>query len=120
MKRIGLLSLGWASVVLGVIGIFLPLLPTTPFLLLASWCFARSSRKFHTWLHEHKRLGPMVSAWESGEGLETKVKLRIILFLWLSMGLSMILVQRWPATFSLIFIGSCVSIYIWRQPTKKS
>jgi hypothetical protein len=56
--RMVLLVIGWLSVVLGVIGIFVPVLPTTPFLLLAAACFVRSSRRFYLWLVEHPRLGP--------------------------------------------------------------
>lgn len=58
--RYALLAIGWLSVVLGVIGIFVPVLPTTPFLLLAAACFARSSPRFYRWLVEHPRLGPWI------------------------------------------------------------
>ncbi|CAB0920335.1 hypothetical protein FRC0418_02252 [Corynebacterium diphtheriae] len=55
-----LLAIGCVSVTLGVAGVILPLVPTTPFLLLAGVCFAKSSDRFHTWLMEHRILGPYI------------------------------------------------------------
>lgn len=66
--------LGWACVGLGVIGIFLPLLPTTPFLLLALWAFARSSRRFHQWLLNHRILGRFVAEWERHHVIPVRAK----------------------------------------------
>ena len=62
-----LMAVGWVSVVLGVIGIFLPVLPTTPFLLLAAACFARSSPRFYQWLINHRQLGPWIRDYRSEE-----------------------------------------------------
>lgn len=56
-------ALGWTALALGFIGAFLPLLPTTPFVLLAAYCFARSSPRLHSWLAHHATFGPMIEAW---------------------------------------------------------
>lgn len=58
------LGIGWTSVGLGCLGLVLPLLPTTPFLLLAAWAFGRSSTRWQHWLRRHPRLGPLVRGWE--------------------------------------------------------
>ncbi len=94
------------SLVLGIIGIFLPLLPTTPFVLLASACFMRSSPRFHRWLHTHKTFGPILDNWHQHRAVTAKVKQRgaiyiVISFIfsiwvvphfWLKIGLSIMLV----------------------------
>lgn len=54
---------------LGLIGVFLPLLPTVPFVLLAAWCFARSSPRLEHWLLEHKRYGPHIRAWRTSRSI---------------------------------------------------
>jgi uncharacterized membrane protein YbaN (DUF454 family) len=62
-QRIAFLALGWASFVLGVIGLLLPIVPTTPFMLVALWAFSRSSRRFHDWLYHHRIFGPPLQRW---------------------------------------------------------
>lgn len=66
---------GWLNVGLGALGSVLPLLPTTPFLLVAAWAFARSSDRFHDWLVNHKRLGPPIVAWRRERAIAPRVKL---------------------------------------------
>jgi|SRR5688572_230402 len=68
------ISIGVVAVVLGVIGIALPLLPTTPFLLLAAWAFAKSSPKLEQWLISHPRLGQPIEAWRTRGAIATRIK----------------------------------------------
>lgn len=112
-----LIALGWLSVVLGVMGIFLPLLPTTPFLLLAAACFVRSSPKFYQWLVQHPKLGRYVLAYLEGSGIPKRAKIITIVMIWVTMSLSIYLVPLLWVKFLLVGIGLCVSIYILRQPT---
>ena len=111
--------LGCVCVALGVIGIFLPLLPTTPFILLAAWLFSRSSERFHLWLRAHKQLGPIISIWESGEGLERKVRTRVITILWTGMIISMWIVGKIWAIVLLTSIGAAVTAYLLKLPVKE-
>ncbi|AIU68489.1 membrane protein [Vibrio coralliilyticus] len=76
IQRLGLNIVGGLSLCLGFLGIFLPLLPTTPFILLASACFMRSSPTFHRWLHEHKTFGPILDNWHQHGAVTSKVKTR--------------------------------------------
>ncbi|MCP5978205.1 DUF454 family protein, partial [Enterobacter hormaechei] len=64
MQRTILIIIGWLAVVLGTLGIVLPLLPTTPFILLAAWCFARSSPRFHHWLLYRSWFGGYLRHWQ--------------------------------------------------------
>lgn len=59
---------------LGVVGIFLPILPTTPFILLAAWCFLKSSPKAHAWLYQHRLLGPPLRNWEERKAISRPTK----------------------------------------------
>lgn len=116
-----LLVTGWGAVVLGVIGIFLPLLPTTPFLLLAAACFVRTSGRFYQWLLNHPRLGPYVLGYLDGKGLPLKAKLYTLLLMWGSLLVSafVILDSRY-ARVLLPLIGVGVTVYILRLPTLRS
>ncbi|WP_372866109.1 YbaN family protein [Pseudomonas sp.] len=115
--RYALLTLGWLCVALGVIGIFLPVLPTTPFLLLAAACFVRSSKRFYLWLVMHPRLGPWIRDYLEGQGIPLKAKVYSISLMWLSIALSCYLVPLFWARAFMLTSALLVSLYILRQKT---
>jgi len=87
-KKIFFVSTGVLMVALGAAGIVLPLVPTTPFLLLAAYLFARSSDRLHRWLLNHRHLGPYIHAFRSRSGLTSTQKLRIGISMTLAMAAS--------------------------------
>lgn len=111
---------GFIALLLGFIGIFLPLLPTTPFLLLASACFARSSVRAHNWLRTNPLFGKYLRDWEDGRGLPLRGKACILLFMWSSLGYSMLRLGK-PALIALLLLtGTAVTIYLLRfVPTRR-
>ena len=115
--RYAFLGVGWLSVVLGVIGIFLPIMPTTPFLLLAAACFARSSPRFYNWLVNHKRLGPWIRGYLEGNGIPLKGKVYAIVTMWISIGFSCYLVSFIWARVFMVTCAVLVTVYILRQKT---
>lgn len=117
MHKHALIALGWISVILGVFGIFLPLLPTVPFLLLAAWCFAKSSPRFHDWLLNHPKLGPIVKTWQQRGGIPKRIKQRTIVLLWASMGFTMWITGKIIVVCVLTAIGLGTTIYLLRLPT---
>ena len=114
-----LLAIGWLSVALGVIGIFLPVLPTTPFLLLAAACFVRSSRRFYLWLVTHPRLGPWIRDYLEGQGIPLKGKVYAIGLMWCSILISGFIVQRPWAWAFMLTSATLVSIYLIRTKTRR-
>ena len=116
IKRILLLIAGVLSLVLGIIGAFLPLLPTVPLVLLAAYCFARSSERLHQWLVHHRYFGAIIDNFQAGRGIPKRVKYRTIAILWLSMGFSSWMVAELWLCLMLFTIGVCVSIYLLLLP----
>ena len=112
-----LLFIGWLSVVLGVIGIFLPIMPTTPFLLLAAACFMRTSPKFYNWLVGHPRLGKYIAYYLEGKGIPLKAKIYTIALLTISMSITTYIVPVLAVKILLPLVGVLVALYIVRQPT---
>ena len=76
--------LGWVFFSIGVVGVVLPLLPTTPFMLLALWAFSRSSNKFYHWLYHHKFFGPTLQKWDQYRVIPISAKVMSISFMSLS------------------------------------
>jgi uncharacterized membrane protein YbaN (DUF454 family) len=107
--------IGCVAVVLGVLGIFLPLLPTTPFLLLASACFARGSTRMHNWLQTNRVFGKYLRDYENGKGIPLRGKVWILIFMWSSMGYSIWrLHDRLALQILVAAIGTGVTIYLTR------
>jgi uncharacterized membrane protein YbaN (DUF454 family) len=72
--RYFLLTVGFISLGLGFAGLFLPLLPTTPFILLSGWCFAKGSPKWNLWIHQHQEFGPLIENWNRDRSISKKHK----------------------------------------------
>ncbi|WP_306114154.1 MULTISPECIES: YbaN family protein [unclassified Roseovarius] len=109
---LGVLSLG-----LGVIGIALPLLPTVPFILLAAFCFARSSERLHAWLMAHRRFGPMIDDWNERGAISLPVKRLSTLSILAVFAISVFMGLR-PMILGIqaITLG-CVALFIWTRPS---
>jgi hypothetical protein len=86
LYRLVLIALGFIFVGLGILGAFLPLLPTTPFLLLAAACFARSSKKFYNWLLNHKVFGTYIKNYREHRAITLRGKIISLVVMWLVMG----------------------------------
>lgn len=112
--------LGITFVALGLVGAFLPLLPTTPFLLLALACFARSSPDLHDWLTGHSILGPYIVDWERDRSIPlpakiTSVVMMLASFAWLVMATNAPAIAIWMTGAVLI----CVAVYVVTRPTSR-
>ena len=105
---------GIVAVMLGVLGIFLPLLPTTPFLLLASACFARASPRLHNWLRTNRVFGKYLRDYENGAGIPKRGKVWILIFMWGSMSYSVWRTDLLWVRLLIVVIGTCVTIYLTR------
>ena len=118
--RYAYLAAGTLLVVIGVIGIFLPLLPTTIFLILASACFVKSSPKANEWLKNNKYLGPYLRNYQDKTGLTIKSKIFSIIFLWLSILVSAFFLTDQPYIRTILLaIAIGVSIHLVLVKTKK-
>ena len=108
-----LIAVGTISVVIGVIGIFLPLLPTTPFLLLAAACYARSSRRFYIWLLTNRWFGEYVHDYRAGRGIPMRVKASTLALLWTTILVSaMFFVNRMHIRALLLAIALVVTLHV--------
>lgn len=107
----GLLSFG-----LGVVGLFLPLLPTVPLMLLAAFCFARSSERLHAWLISHPRFGPAILDWSERGAIARRAKYAASISIVLALALAALagVPTKFLALQALVLVG--VTIFIWTRP----
>jgi uncharacterized membrane protein YbaN (DUF454 family) len=99
-----LLLLGFLSLGLGIVGVFLPVWPTTPFILLSAWLFAKSSERYYRWLHNNRYFGDALRAWEAGEGLSLKVKWRMVVIATVFIGISVVICPSHLGRFALLLV----------------
>ncbi len=120
LSRILLIVAGSISVILAVVGMFFPVLPTTPFLLLAAFCFVRSSPRFYHWLINNRWFGTYIRNYRLGLGLPLKQKVLTIALLWLSIGYTAgFVVSAWWGKLILVGIAAGVSIHLLRIKTHR-
>lgn len=111
--------LGAVCTALGFIGVFLPLLPTTPFLLLAAYGFARSSPQLHERLRSSPSFGPYLRQWEHDHSIPAHAKRRAYLLILLTFGISLSLVDRTALRVMLVLIGGSVILFLHKLPTTR-
>ncbi|MBC3379274.1 DUF454 family protein [Serratia fonticola] len=116
MTRWLLIILGWLAVVLATLGVVLPLLPTTPFLLLAAWCFARSSPRFHHWLLYRSWFGSYLRHWQQYKALPPGAKWKAVLVIVLTFAASLWLVNLWWVRGVLLAILVILLTFMLRLP----
>jgi len=114
--RLFWLCLGCLCVGLGTLGVFLPLLPTTSFMLVAAFAFARSSPRLHNWLITHKIFGPLILNWQTHRAIAPRAKFMSILTLVAVVGISVFFHIPTSILIIQIIVLSCVAIFLLTRP----
>jgi hypothetical protein len=110
------LLLAWVALLLGIVGIALPGLPTTPFVLLAAFAAARGSARLHRWLHQHPRFGPMIGDWEREGAISGRAKrLATLLMLLAAVILGLTAPAWWMAGIAWAIMAP-VAVWMWLRP----
>lgn len=113
MRKIFLTMLGLISLALGILGAFLPVLPTTPLLLLSAALFLRSNERLYEWLMNHPRLGTYISNFTKHKAIPLRVKVVSISFLWLTLiNCAIFVAEHWALRLFFIAIAIAVTIHI--------
>ena len=117
--RVVFAALGTVFLLLGITGVFLPVLPTTPFLLLSAACYARSSRRFYNWLMNQPAFGPMIVEWRTYRRIPLRIKLVAIATMLLTFGSSILFVIKdgW-LQLALTFLGLVMAVWLYKIPSR--
>jgi uncharacterized protein len=112
------IAIGFVFIALGFIGVVLPLVPTTPFVLLAAYCFARSSPRFYRWLLDHRVFGTLIRDWHAGRGIAMRAKVTAVALIFLTIGSSAaFFVSSALVRVLLVAIGVSVVAFLLTRPT---
>jgi len=119
LKPLLLTTLGLASLALGALGVFLPVLPTTPFVLLAAGCFSASNKRLNARLCRSRFFGPYIEHYRAGTGIKASLKITSLIFLWVGLIASMIAVRTWWIYLILGLVGAGVTTHLLMIKTAK-
>ena len=108
---------GFTALGVGVLGIFLPLVPTVPLVLLAAFCFAKSSERLHKWLTGHKTFGPMISDWNENGAILPNAKKMATVSIAIVFGISLIFGLPTKVLVIQAVTLTCVLVFIWSRPS---
>ena len=117
-KRTLFFSLGVVLVGIGAVGVALPVLPTTPFIIAAAACFAKSSKKAEKWISNNRYFGSYIENYKNKEGIPIDIKRNSLMFLWLMLIISSIFINNIAMYIVLFIVGICVSVHILLLKTK--
>ena len=118
VKRVIYLFIGTVSLVLGALGLFLPVLPTTPFMILAAACYLRSSKRMHAWILQSSLFGETIENYEAGRGLNRDTKIRALVLMWATITISaFFFVDQLIFRGAMFLVAAGVTIYLLRLPT---
>lgn len=117
--RLACLVGGFTALALGLIGVLVPVLPTTPFVLLAAACFARSSTHFHDWLLNQRVAGPLIREWQQHRAMPRRAKRMAYLLMAVSFGSSMLLMPSAWHRAALAIVALILLFFLWRVPVRE-
>jgi len=118
VKRVIYLVIGTLALVLGAIGLFLPVLPTTPFVILAAACYLRSSKRMYAWILRNELFGETIENYQAGRGLKRNTKIRALGLMWAAISISaFFFVDQLIFRGAMFLVASGVTVYILRLPT---
>ena len=119
MKRLSLTLLGFLLLGLGALGVALPVLPTTPFVLLSAFCFSMGNRRAHAWLRRSRVFGPYIEHYRTKRGIGLPLKIGSIAFLWVGLIISMLFTRTVWLYFLLGAVGVGVTVHLLLMKTLK-
>ena len=119
VRRAALLVCGTLSLVLGVLGIFVPLLPTTCFLLIAAWCYARSSSRLYDRLMRARWIGPYLRRYRDERAIPVHVKTASLVMMWITIGYSAFVFPHLLVRIALVLTALAVTWHLYRLPSAK-
>ena len=118
-KNVIFTALGIILLVVGAVGVAVPVMPTTPFVIVAAFCFSIGNKKLAAWLERNRIFGPYIENYRAGTGIDLRLKISSIVFVWVGLTISMFIVQTLWVTLLLIAVGIAVTIHLLMIKTKR-